>query len=295
MGAEELAEATEKNAAGTPLGVYVVAVVMLAFHLGSLLVVVTGVSPVALGVALFLYVFRGLGITAGYHRLLAHRSFQTSRFLQFMMALAGCLAIQGGPLWWVAHHRAHHSHTDEEDDVHSPVTRGFWQSHMGWMMSAEAFQEKGTNSRDLHRYPELKWLQRFYVPVIVAQAVALYALGAVLDAWYPALGTSGLQMLVWGLFLSTVVTWHITFAVNSVCHTWGRRPYETGDASTNHPVVGLLAYGEGWHNNHHKFPFSARHGLEWWQVDITWWVLRALSAVGLVSGLKVPRALRDET
>lgn len=287
-----MSEATLQKPAGSQVGVIAVAVVMVGFHIASLGVIFTGVSVPALVVAGALYLFRGLGITAGYHRLLAHRSFQTSRFMQFMMALAGCLAIQGGPLWWVAHHRSHHRHTDDEDDVHSPVTKGFWQSHMGWMMSQAAFQEKGANSRDLHKYPELKWLQRYYVPLIVGQAVALYVLGAVLNAWFPHWGTSGAQMLVWGLFLSTVLTWHITFAVNSVCHTWGARPNDTGDASTNNPIIGLLAYGEGWHNNHHMYPFSARHGLEWWQVDITWWVLKTLEKLGLVSELKLPKAYR---
>ena len=282
----------KRTGSGHNPAVYAVAAVMLGFHLGCLGVFFTGVSVPTLIVAVALYLFRGLGVTAGYHRLLAHRSFQTSRFMQFMMAFAGCLAIQGGPLWWVAHHRSHHRHTDDADDVHSPVTRGFWQSHMGWMMSQAAFQEKGANSRDLHKFPELKWLQRFYVPILLGQAVFLYALGAGLNAAFPSWGTSGAQMLVWGLFVSTVLTWHITFAVNSVCHTWGSRPYDTGDASTNNPFVGVLAYGEGWHNNHHMYPFSARHGLEWWQFDITWWVLKALEKVGLVRGLKLPKAYR---
>jgi stearoyl-CoA desaturase (delta-9 desaturase) len=280
---------------GASVGVGAVAVIMAGFHLGSLGAFFTGISMPTLVVAGALYLFRGLGITAGYHRLLAHRSYQTSRPVQFLMALAGSLAVQGGPLWWVAHHRSHHRHTDAADDVHSPVTRGFWQSHMGWMMSQAAFQEKGTNSRDLHKYPELKWLQRFYLPLIVAQGVALYLLGVMLNAWFPHWGTSGAQMLVWGLFVSTVLTWHITFAVNSVCHSWGQRPYQTGDASTNNVVVGVLAYGEGWHNNHHMYPSSARHGLEWWQLDITWWVLKGLEKLRLVSGLKLPRQFRRES
>lgn len=266
-----------------------VALGMLVFHVGSLGVVFTGVSTATLVVAGFLYLVRGLGVTTGYHRLLAHNSYRTSRPLRFVLALAGSLAVQGGPLWWVAHHRSHHRHTDAAGDVHSPVTRGFWQSHMGWMMTPSAFQENGANSRDLHRYPEIKWLQRFYVPLIVAQGVGLYLLGATLDAWFPHWGTSGAQMLVWGLFVGTVLTWHITFAVNSVCHVWGRRPHDTGDASTNNALIGLLAYGEGWHNNHHMYPFSARHGLHWWQIDLTWWLLKLLEKLRLVWDLKVPR------
>jgi stearoyl-CoA desaturase (delta-9 desaturase) len=237
-----------------------------------------------------MYLIRGFGVTAGFHRLLAHRSFQTSRPLQFLFALAGSLAMQGGPLWWVAHHRAHHRDTDTLEDIHSPTTHGFWQSHMGWMMSAAAFQENGANSRDLHRFPELKFLQRNYVALVLAQGALLFAIGVGLNALFPEWGTSGFQMLVWGQFVSTVALWHATFMVNSVCHIWGGRPNNTGDDSTNNPFVALFALGEGWHNNHHAFPFSARHGLRWWQLDLTWMLLKILERLRLVSNLKIPKA-----
>ena len=272
--------------------VWTVAIGMTLFHLGCLLAFYTGVSWVAFGVAFGLYVFRGLGITAGFHRLLAHRSFKTNRFIQFLLALAGSFAVQGGPLWWVAHHRAHHAETDTEEDIHSPVTHGMWQAHMGWMMMDEAFNEKGANSRDLHKFPEIKFLQRHYVWLLVFQVVALYALGAYLASAYPGLGTSGLQMVVWGFFISVVFTWHVTFMVNSVCHRWGGRPYDTGDSSTNNLLIGILGFGEGWHNNHHYYPSSARHGLRWWQVDATYWLIRGLAVVGLASDLKLPKELR---
>ena len=191
--------------------------------------------------------------------------------------------------WWVSHHRAHHRDSDTDADIHSPVSHGFWRAHMGWMMTEGAFHENGANSRDLHKFPELKFLQRHYITFVLAQLVALFALGYGLNAIYPDLGTSGAQMLVWGFFISTVFLWHITFMVNSVCHTWGNRPYETGDASTNNVFIGILGFGEGWHNNHHKFPFSARHGLRWWQADATWVLLRILQAVGLASDLKLPK------
>ncbi len=278
-----------QTAGGKPLSVYAVAVVMLSFHLGALAVIFVGVSTPAVIAAVLMYVIRGLGITGGFHRLLAHRSFQTSRTVQFLFALAGSLAMQGGPLWWVAHHRAHHRDTDTVDDIHSPRTHGLWQSHMGWMMTAAAFQEKGANSRDLHKFPELKFLQRNYVLLILAQAAILFLIGAGLNALAPHWGTSGAQFLVWGLFVSTVALWHATFMVNSVCHVWGARPNQTGDDSTNNPVVALVALGEGWHNNHHAFPFSARHGLKWWEFDLTWVVLRALEKLGLVANLKVPK------
>jgi stearoyl-CoA desaturase (delta-9 desaturase) len=276
------------------LAVLIVAAVMLGFHLGSLAVFWTGISLATLAVAIPLSLLRALGITAGYHRLLAHRSFDTSRPMRFLLSLAGVLALQGGPLWWVAHHRAHHRDTDREGDVHSPVTRGLWHAHVGWMLEPEAFREQGSYARDVARAPELRWLQRNYVLLLLAQAAVLYALGAGLDAAWPALDTSGAQMLVVGLFLTTVITWHVTFAVNSVCHRWGSRLWDTDDASRNHFLVGLLALGEGWHNNHHRFPNSARHGLLWWQPDATWWVLRGLERLGLVWNLKTPPSARLE-
>lgn len=268
---------------------------MGAFHLACLAAFYTGVSTVALITAVTLYVCRGMGVTVGFHRLLAHRSFKTSRFIQFMLALAGSLAVQGGPLWWVAHHRAHHAETDSEADIHSPVTHGMWQAHMGWMMTDEAFSEKGSNSRDLHKFPEIKFLQRNYIWILVGQMLATFAFGAVLNVLYPQLGTSGLQMLVWGFFISTVFTWHVTFMVNSVCHRWGAQPYETDDASTNNVLVGVLAFGEGWHNNHHFYPNSARHGLRWWQLDVSWMLIRSLMFLGLVTDAKLPKELREKT
>lgn len=288
---DPLTDTTIRKPAGQRVSVYVVAAIMVLFHLGALGVFFTGVSAAALVVAGVMYLIRGFGITAGYHRLLAHRSFQTSRPVQFLLALAGSLALQGGPLWWVSHHRSHHRDTDTSRDIHSPKTRGLWHSHMGWMMTGEAFQESGTNARDLHRFPELKFLQRNYVAIALVQAAALFGLGALLNAWFPHWGTSGMQMLVWGLFLSTVALWHATFMVNSVCHRWGARPYETGDVSTNNPLVAILALGEGWHNNHHFYPFSARHGLRWWQFDLTWVTLRAMQSLRLVSNLKLPKDL----
>ncbi|MEM7001118.1 MAG: fatty acid desaturase [Pseudomonadota bacterium] len=266
---------------------------MILFHGMCLLVFVTGVSWAALAVAFVMYVVRGMGVTAGFHRLLAHRSFKTNRVVQFLLAFAGSLAVQGGPLWWVAHHRAHHAETDTDEDIHSPVTHGMWAAHMGWMMSDEAFNEKGTNSRDLHKFPEIKALQRHYVWLIVGQIAALYLLGWALQTAWPSLQTSGAQMVVWGFFVSTVFTWHVTFMVNSVCHRWGGTPYDTGDASTNNVFIGILAFGEGWHNNHHFYPNSARHGLRWWQLDVTWYLIKVMSWLGMASDLKLPRELRE--
>ncbi len=285
------AERTLRPARSQVMGVVIG---MLGFHLACLGALYTGVSWTAVLVAVLMYVIRGMGVTAGFHRLLAHRSFKTNRVVQFVLAFAGSLAVQGGPLWWVAHHREHHAETDTEGDIHSPVTKGMWQAHMGWMMTDAAFNEKGNNSRDLHKYPEIKFLQRHYVWLIVGQIAFLFGLGALLAALYPGLQTSGLQLVVWGFFVSTVFTWHITFMVNSVCHRWGGRPYDTGDASTNNIFIGVLGFGEGWHNNHHFYPSSARHGLRWWQLDATWWLIRTLKLLGLASDLKIPKEFRKE-
>lgn len=270
-----------------------VVMVMVIMHLACLGVFLVGFSWPALWVAIAMYVIRGMGVTTGYHRLLAHRSYKTNRFIQFVVATAGGLAMQGGPLWWVAHHRAHHRDTDKEGDIHSPVTKGMWQSHMGWMMSNEAFHEQGSNSRDLFKYPELKFLQRHYVWILVLQMLGLYALGSLLSLWYPDTSINGLQCLVWGFFVSTVFLWHVTFSVNSVCHRWGSQDYDSNDASTNNWIIGILGFGEGWHNNHHFYPSSARHGLKWWQVDVTWILIRGLCLVGLASDPKIPKEFRD--
>ena len=265
---------------------------MSVFHLACFGAFYTGASTTAVVLAFALYVVRGMGVTTGFHRLLAHRSFKTNRVVQFLLALAGSMAVQGGPLWWVAHHREHHAETDTERDIHSPVSKGMWVAHMGWMMSDAAFKEKGNNSRDLYKFPEIKALQRNYVWLIVGQVVGLFLLGTWLQSSYPGLGTSGLQLVVWGFFISTVFTWHVTFMVNSVCHRWGQQPYDTGDASTNNIFIGMLGFGEGWHNNHHFYPNSARHGLRWWQADLTWYLIKVMSWVGLARDLKIPKELR---
>jgi stearoyl-CoA desaturase (delta-9 desaturase) len=275
--------------------VLVVAAFMGFFHIACFAVIYTGVSFVAVMTAFAMYVIRGIGVTGGYHRLLAHRAFKTSRFVQFLFALAGSLAVQGGPIWWVSHHRSHHRDTDTDEDIHSPVTRGMWKAHMGWMMTDEAFNENGANSRDLHKFAELKFLQRYYVWLVLLEIIGLFGFGSIWAWVFPESGTSGLQMLVWGFFISTVFTWHVTFMVNSVCHRYGSQPYDTKDASTNNVFVGVLGFGEGWHNNHHYYPNSARHGLRWWQLDTTWWLIRLLQVLGIVSEPKLPKELREQS
>ena len=266
----------------------VVIVGMIAFHLACLGAIYTGVSRTAGIVAGVLYFLRAFGVTAGFHRLLAHSSYNASRPVRFLLAFLGSCATQGAPLWWASHHRRHHRYSEREGDVHSPVQRGFWYAHMGWMWDAVCFSGNYTNIKDLHRYPELVILQKGYVFVIFGQAVFLFGLGALLNRLNPDLGTSGLQMLVWGFFISTVALWHATFMVNSVCHLWGTRPNSAGDGSRNNVLVALLTLGEGWHNNHHRWAYSARHGLRWWQLDVTWLGLLLMKQLRLVRDLRLP-------
>ena len=194
---------------------------------------------------------------------------------------------------WVSHHRDHHKYSDTVRDEHSPVAHGFFHSHIGWLFTRESLAKGAAPTPDIDRYQELVWLDRYYWAVMVAQGAALFALGAILKVLAPGLGTNGPQMLVWGFFVSSVLLLHVTFAVNSVCHRWGSQPYETGDQSRNNPIVGLLAMGEGWHNNHHRFASSARHGLEWWQIDITYMLLKLLSMAGIVRDLRLPSAAHN--
>lgn len=262
------------------------AIPFVAMHLACLAVIWVGVSWVAVGVALALYAVRMFAITAFYHRYFAHRTFRTSRGVQFVFAVIGAASVQRGPLWWAAHHRNHHRHTETAADPHSPTVHGFWWSHMGWFLTAEGFRTDWARIPDLAKYPELRWLDRFDTLVPVALAAALFGLGALLEHYAPGLGTSGGQMLVWGFFISTVVLFHATVTINSLAHRFGSRRFATGDDSRNNLWLALLTFGEGWHNNHHFFPGTARQGFYWWEVDVTWYGLRAMAALRLVRDLK---------
>jgi stearoyl-CoA desaturase (Delta-9 desaturase) len=257
-----------------------------AMHLACLSVPWVGVSWTAVIVALALYSIRMFAITGFYHRYFSHRTFRTSRVVQFAFALIGASSVQRGALWWAAHHRNHHRNADTVADPHSPGLRGFWWSHMGWFLTREGFGTDWSRIPDLARYPELRWLDRYDIAVPVALATALFALGEVLERVAPTLGTSGPQLLVWGFFISTVVLFHATVTINSLAHRFGKRRFATRDDSRNNLVLALLTFGEGWHNNHHFFPGSARQGFYWWEVDLTWYGLRVMAALGLVSGLK---------
>jgi stearoyl-CoA desaturase (delta-9 desaturase) len=223
----------------------------------------------------------GIGICMTYHRLLTHRSFATRpKALEYLLTIIGCCSSEGGPIGWVADHRKHHAHSDEEDDVHSP-NRGFNWAHFLWWMTPDvtalhtpeyyAKWAPDLNADSVHRFLD-RW--HFVFPLLLFGA--LYAIG-------------GMPWLVWGGFMRSVLVLHVTWLVNSATHMWGYRTHETRDKSTNLWWVGLLAYGEGWHNNHHAFQTSARHGMRWWEVDMTYWGIRLMSLVGLAYAIKLPR------
>jgi stearoyl-CoA desaturase (delta-9 desaturase) len=255
-------------------------------HAGCLGVLMVGASPIALCIAVALFALRMFAVTAFYHRYFSHRAFRTSRAAQFAFAVLGASAVQRGPLWWASHHRHHHVHADLPADSHSPLQHGFFRSHIGWFLARENFATRLQLVPDLARFAELRWLDRFDVVVPALLAAALYGLGQWLERAAPGLGTSGAQLLVWGFCISTVALYHATFTVNSLAHRFGTRRYATRDDSRNNPWLALLTFGEGWHNNHHHFPSSARQGFYWWEVDLSYYGLRALEAIGVIRDLR---------
>ena len=266
----------------------------LIMHLMCLTVIWVGWSPVAIAVAFLFYFTRMLAITGFYHRYFSHKSFKTSRIVQFVFALLGATAAQRGPLWWAAHHRHHHVHSDQEQDVHSPARHGFLWSHMGWFTASRNFSTNLVRVKDLAKYKELVWLDRFDSLVPLIFAVFIFGLGELLNALDPLLGTNGLQLLVWGFFISTVALYHATYTVNSLAHQFGKRRYRTKDDSRNSFLIALITCGEGWHNNHHHYPGSVRQGFYWWEVDFTFYFLKFLAWAGVIWDLKtVPETIKN--
>ncbi|MCC6869146.1 MAG: acyl-CoA desaturase [Burkholderiales bacterium] len=266
----------------------------IAIHAGCLALPWVGVSTVAVVVAAMLYALRMFAITGFYHRYFSHQAFRTGRAVQFAFALLGAAAAQRGPLWWASHHRHHHVHADEPQDSHSALRHGFFWSHMGWFMARVNFAPRDDLVRSLARFPELRFLDRWDALVPALLAGLLWAAGALAERRMPHLHTSGAQLLVWGFCVSTVALYHATFSINSLAHRFGSRRYATRDASRNNPWLALPTFGEGWHNNHHHYPASARQGFFWWEVDLTYYGLRLLAALGLIDGLKtVPAAVRE--
>lgn len=263
----------------------------LILHLGCLLVFWVGVTPVALLVGFLLILPRMFGLTAGYHRYFSHRSFKTSRVFQFFLALLGAMAIQKDPMWWAAHHRNHHRYTDTPKDAHSPRMYGFFWSHMGWVMCKKnADLVPDEHVPDLAKFPELKFLNRHQKWPVLFYVLFVTVLGFVIQYAFPEWNTTAGQIFVWGFFVGTICLHHVTFLVNSAAHIWGSRAYETGEDSRNNWLVAWVTMGEGWHNNHHRYPGSERQGFFWWQLDVTHYLLILLSWLGIVWDLQKPPA-----
>jgi stearoyl-CoA desaturase (delta-9 desaturase) len=253
----------------------------ILLHLSCLAVFFVGVSWFAVVVMVVFYLLRMFAITAFYHRYFSHKAFKTSRPVQFFFALIGVMSTQNGPLWWAAHHRYHHRHADKEGDLHSPRD-GFWYSHMGWFLNKQNFATQEHLVKDWIRFPELKWLDRHSVLVSVMTAASFWIIGSALAHFAPSLKTNGIQLFVWGFLISTVLLTHVTLTINSFAHRFGFRTYDTQDDSRNNWFLALITLGEGWHNNHHFCPASVRQGFVWWQIDISYYVLRMMAAVGLI-------------
>ncbi|XP_022998681.1 palmitoyl-monogalactosyldiacylglycerol delta-7 desaturase, chloroplastic-like [Cucurbita maxima] len=238
----------------------------------------------AFWVAVSLYIVTGLfGITLSFHRNLSHRSFKLPKWLEYFFAYCGVQALQGNPLNWVSTHRYHHQFCDSERDPHSPI-EGFWFSHMSWLFDIKTMTERcggQKNVGDLQKQPFYRFIERTYLLHPISLGALLYTMG-------------GFPFIVWGMGVRLVWVYHITWLVNSACHVWGNQAWKTGDLSRNNWWVALFAFGEGWHNNHHAFEFSARHGLEWWQLDMTWYVVRLLQALGLATDVKIPTQLQKQ-
>lgn len=260
---------------------------MALVHLGALCALIPGTfswSGLAVGSVLF-WMTGGLGITLGWHRLLTHRSFQLPKFLEYFFAFCGALACEGGVIEWVGLHRNHHLHSDHDQDQHNS-RRGFWWSHMGWMLSEiPAKSEIDRLTKDINQDPFYRFLDDHFILIQVAFGLGLFALG-------------GWSWVIWGIFVRLVAVYHVTWFVNSATHQFGYRTFDSDDYSTNCWWVALLAFGEGWHNNHHTYPHSARHGLQWWEFDLTWETIRLLQVLGFAKKVRLVTATgeqRDES
>lgn len=253
--------------------------IMLLFHLGALAAPFFFNWKAVLASVFFLWLAGGFGIGMGYHRLLTHRGYKTYKWLEYLMTLCATLSLEGGPFFWVAIHRVHHQNTDKEGDPHSPRDGGFW-AHMGWIITGRALHN---HSPELLPYvPDLR-KEKFYRWISEWHWVPITVLGVVL------LATGGVSWLLWCIFFRTVVGLHATWLVNSATHMWGKQRFLTGDTSKNSFWVAILSFGEGWHNNHHAHPQSARHGLRWYEFDLNWYGISALEKIGLAWDVKLPK------
>ncbi len=244
-------------------------------HVAALGVFWAGFSWTGVLLCVAMYYVRMFGVAAGYHRYFSHRAFKTGRVFQFVLAWLGASSAQKGALWWAAHHRNHHRYSDTEKDIHSPLQRGFWWSHLGWILCRKYDKTDFAVIKDFAKYPEMRWINRWHLVPPTVLAIGLWL----------AFSWTG---LFWGFFLSTVLLWHGTFTVNSLMHVWGKRRYETTDTSRNNVPLAFVTLGENWHNNHHYYQASANQGFFWWEVDVAYYAIRALAALGVVWDVRTP-------
>ncbi|GJM19539.1 MAG: stearoyl-CoA 9-desaturase [Phycisphaeraceae bacterium] len=257
-----------------------------------------GMNWVPLGLLAVMYALTGLGVTVGYHRLFTHKSFETGRVMTFIIGVLGSMSVEGSILSWVANHRKHHQHSDQEHDPHSPHThgggvwnmfRGMVHAHMGWFVTAN-HPDRKRYVPDLEKDKLVKWLSlTFPIWVLAGLLIPAVAGGLLMMSWKGAL-----LGFIWGGLVRILLVHHVTWSVNSVCHVWGSKPFKSNDESRNNVICGVLAMGEGWHNNHHAFPKSAKHGLAWWQFDLSYMVIKAMAMVGLARNIRVPGRARIE-
>jgi sn-1 stearoyl-lipid 9-desaturase len=256
---------------------WVTAIFMGLFHVGAIAALFFfSWKPVMVAVLLW-WVATSLGIGVCYHRLLTHRGYKTPKWIEYVLTVCATLALEGGPIFWVATHRIHHQHSDKEGDPHSPID-GKWWAHMGWILMGKAMHH---DTKSLSRYvPDLA-KDRFHVWITKYHYVPMITVGVIL------LALGGIPYVLWGIFFRTVLGLHATWLVNSATHSWGSRRFTTRDLSTNSWWVALLTWGEGWHNNHHAHPTSARHGLAWYEIDTNWYVIRLMKTFGLAKEIRV--------
>lgn len=249
------------------------AIPFVLIHAGALCALFTAFETSYLGLIAVLYFVRMFGVTAGYHRYFSHRSYKLHRLPQFLLAFLAETSGQKGVLWWAAHHRLHHQNSDQDSDVHSPQRHGFWWSHVGWILSEKYEEYDPALIRDFAKFPELRFLDRYHwlPPVPVGIACLL------LDGW---------GAFVWGFLVSTVLLYHGTFAINSLAHLWGTQRFETPDQSRNNFFLAVITLGEGWHNNHHQYMYACRQGLRWWEIDVTYYLLRMLAWLGITREIR---------
>ena len=245
----------------------------ILLHACVLLVLTVPFRPSLVAWLVGSYYLRMFGVTAGYHRYFSHRAFKLNRFWQFALGFLAQTSGQKGLLWWAAHHRDHHRHSDLEPDPHSPVREGFWWAHLGWILSDEYNGYDPRRIADYGKYPELRWLDRYHLVPTVIYGAAMFFIG-------------GWSAFVWGFVVSTVALYHGTFLINSLAHVWGSRRFDTRDESRNNFILAVVTLGEGWHNNHHHYMASVRQGIYWWEIYVTYYVLRLLSWVGVAHDLR---------